>query len=328
MDSITQKTYEKIIKNLPDYVYFGFVPVKTQMTKTITVENFFTNTPIYLEVINDKNKGITIEPIFCTIPRGMKADLKISIKNEQAIVVVANIMIAIDKSYNKIIKISTIGKYSYLRIQKSLFDFGNVLIGKKRSLDLIITNPEKVHARFKIISKSENVFGNYSKYFTLSETEGLVPPNSAFLVKITYHALFADLFSCENFELIVQGGNKERLSCLGNSLAIKGGVNSKTIDFSSIELDGSSSKSIRLLNDAELDTQYQFFYNNPGPFYILEVEGVIPAKSNVRINIVFRPKETIIYYDRVYCMIKNHLLIVIVIINNRPLICLALAMTF
>jgi len=310
MDNLVQRTYEKITDKLPDYVDFGFVPVKTLVFKTITVENFFSSSPIYVEVINDKDKRIVIQPSAFTIPKLGKAEFKVSVQCDQAIVIVANIMIAIDKSYNKILKISAISKYSYLRIQKGLFDFGNVLIGKKSTMDLVVTNPEKVYAKFKVIRKNESSYGNTLKYFTLSDTEGLVPPNSAFLVKITYHAMYANLFSCENFELSVQGGNKENFSCIGNSLSLNVSVNSKTIDFGSIELEGSSSKSIRLLNDSDLETDYQFFYSNPGPFFISEMEGSIPARSNTRVNITFRPKETIIYYDRVYCLIKNHLLLV------------------
>jgi len=310
MDNLIQKTYEKITDKLTDFIDFGFVPVKTSITKTITVENCFSNSSIYVEIINNKDKAITIEPSHCTIAKLSKAEFKISVKCDQAIVLVANIMIALDKSYNKIIKMSAISKYSYLKIQKSAFDFGNVLIGKKSTLDLVITNPEKVSARFKIIRKGDTNYGNNINYFSLSDSEGLVPPSSAFLVKITYHALFVNHFSCENFDLVVQGGNKESFSCLGNSLALNTSVNNKTIDFGSIELEGSSSKSIRLLNDSDLDTNYQFFYSNPGPFYVGEMEGVIPARSNTRINILFKPRETIIYYDRIFCLIKNHMLIV------------------
>ena len=35
-------------------------------------------------------------------------------------------------------------------------------------------------------------------------------------------------------------------------------------------------------------------------------EGIIPVQSNVRVNATFRPYETIIYYQRVFFLIRNH----------------------
>ena len=50
------------------------------------------------------------------------------------------------------------------------------------------------------------------------------------------------------------------------------------------------------------------YYDNSGTFNFDISEGVIPGKSNVRINVTFKPYETIIYYKRVFCLIKNHML--------------------
>ena len=67
---------------------------------------------------------------------------------------------------------------------------------------------------------------------------------------------------------------------------------------------------IRLFNESDELTYFQFFYNNDHVFFFDELEGVIPAKSNVRVTITFKPNETVSYYDRIFCLIKNHFLFV------------------
>ena len=66
------------------------------------------------------------------------------------------------------------------------------------------------------------------------------------------------------------------------------------------------SKLIRLYNDSEEPTTFQIHHNNDGPFKILETEGVIGAKTNVRVNVIFKPNDTMTYYERVFCLIRNH----------------------
>jgi len=310
MDLHTEEIYEKILKRIPDYIDFGFIAVTIEATQPLIIENLFASKPIYVEFVNDKNNGFKIEPQSMVIHKNSKSEAKFRISVNQASVTIANVMLTIDSIHNKVIKICAISKFSYIRIQKNLFDFGNVLIGKKTQLDLIITNPEKVVAKFKIVKKSDETGHSNLKYFSLSETEGIIPPNSAYLVKITYNAKFVNLFTCDNFEISVLGGNKERFSCIGNCLALNTTVSTRIINFDSIEVNESSTKVIRLINDSELDTTYQIFYNNQSPFTITETQGIIPSRTNVRVHISFKPKETIIYYDRVFCLIKNHMLLV------------------
>jgi len=312
MDVQTDKFYEKILEKIPDYIDFGFIAVKIPAFQSLIIENSFSNKPIYIEFNNDKGNGFKVEPQNLIVQKSSKAEAQFSITVDQANVTLANVMITIDKYHSKVIKICAISKFSYVRIHKNLFDFGNVMIGKKMQLDLILTNPEKVVAKFKIIKKSGDKGPYNVKYFSLSVSEGEIPPNSSYLVKITYNALFVNLFSCDNFVINVFGGNTERFSCIGNCLALNTNVSSRIINFGSIELDETNTKLIRLVNDSDLETTYQFYYNNPGPFYIAETEGIIPARSNVRVYINFKPRETIIYYDRVFCLIKNHMLLVII----------------
>ena len=67
-------------------------------------------------------------------------------------------------------------------------------------------------------------------------------------------------------------------------------------------------KLFRIYNDSDLATEFQIYHDNSGAFSFDITEGIIPGKTNVRINVTFRPYETIIYYQRIFCLIKNHIL--------------------
>ena len=63
----------------------------------------------------------------------------------------------------------------------------------------------------------------------------------------------------------------------------------------------------RIYNDSDSPTEFQIYHDNSGAFTFDITEGIVPAKSNIRINVTFRPYETIIYYQRIFCFIKNHM---------------------
>ena len=54
-------------------------------------------------------------------------------------------------------------------------------------------------------------------------------------------------------------------------------------------------KLFRIYNDSDIATEFQIYHDNSGAFAFDVTEGIIPAKSNIRINATFRPYETIVY---------------------------------
>lgn len=299
-----EKTYDKILEKIPETIDFSFITVKNETVKSIVLDNH-SDTPILFKIENADT--YIFEPTQGIIPKKQKQEIKVRIIPESATVLIANAMITLDDKTSKIIKLSSIAKYPYIRISRNILDFGNVLIGKSKELELIITNTEKVPAKFAIQKKS-SVPGRSAEQFYLSAYRGEIPPGASFLLKAKYVTTYPGYFSYETFEVKTKGGNKNRFSLLGNCLALTTYLTCKSVNFNSIELTGTMTKLIRLYNDSEVATTYQFFHNNEGPFYIHETQGVIEAKSNVRVNITFRPIETMIYYDRIFCLIKNHFL--------------------
>lgn len=299
----------KILEYFPSEVEFGFIPVKNQAVKIFQVENKNKFNINFIIETNDIFQ-FNIEKGF--IPKLSKMEFKISVLPNNAIVSVGNARVIIGENKDKqmkIIKLSFISKYPYIKIQKNILDFGNVLIGKTIENEIILSNPEKVPANF-IIKKKQLIEGKTVEEFFLSDLSGIVPPNSQFLIKIKFNSIYTNHFSYETFEVIVKGGNIICFSCIANSLGIRTNINEKFINFQSVELNDSKTRMIRLFNESSEATAFQFFYNNEGVFHLDQLQGIIPANSNVRIRINFKPIETITYYERIFCITKNHFLFV------------------
>ena len=77
----------------------------------------------------------------------------------------------------------------------------------------------------------------------------------------------------------------------------------KSVNFKSVPLGNQIRKLFRIFNDSDISTEFQIYHDNSGAFFFDVNEGIIPAKSNVRINVTFRPYETMTYYQRVFCLI-------------------------
>ena len=304
-----EKTYDKILDKIPKELDFGFIAVKNENTKLIILENH-NKSPIPFNI--ESNDDFKFEPNTGNIPKLGKIEIKVKIYPQSAIVSVGNAQIILGKDTSRkarIIKLCAISKYPYLKIHKNILDFGNVVIGKTKELELIINNPEKVEAKFNI-EKKKFIHAKSIEQFYVSDLSGIVPPESSFLLKIKYVTSYPNFFSYETFDILTKGGNINRFSCIAHSQGLTTNISDKFINFHSVELNTTKTKMIRLFNESDELTYFQFFYNNDHVFFFDELEGVIPAKSNVRVTITFKPNETVSYYDRIFCLIKNHFLFV------------------
>ena len=296
------KAYSYIFSKIPETIDFDFISVKNETSKIITLENISTKSILF----NMENaEGFIFEPTQGIIPIKKKIELKIKINPNYANVLVANARIILDQKYTKIIRLSSIAKYPFVSINKNNLDFGSVQIGHSKELELVITNNENVPAKFNI-ERTSTQPGNQPCMFYISNLTGEIPPNSSYLLKILFKPIFCLNDSYETFILSTKGGNKINFSCRGNCNSLSTWVGIKSVNFKTIPLGTQLRKLFRIYNDSDLPTEFQLYHDNSGVFSFDINEGIIPAKSNVRINVTFRPYETIVYYQRIFCLIRNH----------------------
>jgi len=308
MEEIT-KVYSRILDSIPKEIDFGFIPVKNETKQTFIIENTL-KTPVPISIESNELFKFNCEKT--VIPRLSRFEVIVSCNPKTANVSIGNALAIIgdDKErISKVIKISFISKYPYVKIQKSIFDFGNVLVGKNEETEIILGNHEKVPASFFIKRKRLNDSKTHEEFF-LSDWFGVIPPNTQFKITVRFNANYPNHLSYETYEIFTRGGNSIRFSCIANSLGIRTNINEKFLNFQSVELNTNKTRMIRVFNESHEPTNFQFFYNNEGVFEFDQLQGVIPSNSNVRIRITFKPIETIIYYERIFCLTKNHFLFV------------------
>ena len=297
-----ERAYSYIFSQIPDTIDFDFISVKNETTKSLILENIAEQS-ILFQIENAE--GFTFEPNQGIIPIKKKIEIKIKIIPNLANVLVANARITLDQKYNKIIRLSSIAKYPYLSINKPNIDFGSVQIGHTNEEELIVTNNESVPAKFSI-ERTSTQPGKQPCMFFISNLVGEIPPKSNYLIKILFKPMFPLNNSYETFLLSTKGGNKLMFSCSGSCRPLKTWVGAKNVNFKSVALGNQIKKLFRIYNDSDIPTEFQIYHDNSGAFFFDVTEGIIPGKSNVRINVTFRPYETIMYYQRVFCLIRNH----------------------
>jgi len=296
------KAYSYIFSKIPETIDFDFISVKNETSKSIILENI-SNKSILFKVENAE--GFIFEPNQGIIPIKKRVELKIKINPNYAQVLIANARIILDQKYKKIIRLSSIAKYPFISINRTNLDFGTVQIGHMKEQELIITNNENVPAKFTI-ERTSTQPGNQPCMFYISNLSGEIPPNSNYLLKILFKPIFCFNNSYETFSLSIKGGNKLTFACRGGCNSLHTWVGVKSVNFKSVPLGNQIRKLFRIFNDSDISTEFQIYHDNSGAFFFDVNEGIIPAKSNVRINVTFRPYETMAYYQRVFCLIRNH----------------------
>ena len=93
-------------------------------------------------------------------------------------------------------------------------------------------------------------------------------------------------------------------------------LSSNSINFGEIKLEHTSTKVLTLQNDSELDTEFEFFSDSGNVFSFNDIRGTLPRNSQKKVIIEFRPRNTIAYYQRVYCLVRNHLLLYVDLIGT------------
>ena len=104
-------------------------------------------------------------------------------------------------------------------------------------------------------------------------------------------------------------GNELRLYCQAKSASFDVRLSSRSINFGEVKLENTCSRAITLQNNSDGDTDYQFFNDSGNIFSINDPKGTVPANSSRKVIILFDPKNTICYYERMFCIVRNHRLL-------------------
>jgi len=297
-----------VSETIPDALDFNFCPVNETTRRTFTVINVQRKASTTISVKNDSPFIIT--PAMVTLaPRG-KAEISIEYMPREAKVVVASVIFSIEGEGQKVTKISAIGKFSYITLNKDTFQFGEHLIGQSDTMNLIIKNQSLVSTTFRLVEEED--FSRALGYefsdsaFSFDVSTGNIPAGGSFLVKIKYTPFVVYMLSSKNYIITTDSGNSQRFTCLGSAVGLQVALSSKVCNFGEVKSGNSTSRIITVDNSSNLPCSYKFFVDRRSVFSFKKTEGNIPSRSSERIIIYFTPKETISYYLRVFCLVRNH----------------------
>ena len=131
----------------------------------------------------------------------------------------------------------------------------------------------------------------------------------SFALKVNFTPSFPDTKIIANFRVVCASGNQLPLSLKGYSKRFNVSFNTSSINFGEIKLDNTCTKVLTITNNSELSTEYEFFTDGGNVFQFNDTKGVLPKNSYVKIVVEFRPRNTVTYYERIYCLIRNHSLL-------------------
>ncbi len=71
----------------------------------------------------------------------------------------------------------------------------------------------------------------------------------------------------------------------------------------------STNRIIHLHSDSKTPALFRFVNDRKNVFSFSKTVGSVPPESKTRVEISFSPTETMNYYERVFCVVKNHLVL-------------------
>jgi hypothetical protein len=240
--------------------------------------------------------------------------VKIGYTPTEATVIVASTVFKVDGEEERLIKLSAIGKFPFLKTNNSNIDFEEIMYGKKKVKNLIINNASEVTTKFVVKKLEFDEFIDSS--FSLDYTEGTVPPKSSFLIMVTYKPMIWDLYSCSHYEIVCSGGNTIQVQCVGKSSPVDVRISSRFINFGSIRSNSSTNRMATLTNLSDSPCTYEVLMEKDNVFTIKESIGVIKPKSHGRLLFIFSPQKTINYYQRVFIVVRNHAILQVDLLGN------------
>jgi hypothetical protein len=205
-------------------------------------------------------------------------------------------------------KLTGVGKFTYLSTDLQELDFGDVQTGDSATRTFTITNQSLVNASLKIVNLEENegdIF-KFSLPFPVS-----IPPEETMEVTVTYSPHCTGMFSSEHFEIVTPGGNVVPITCQGLSVGPEISFSTTSMNFGDVISGHEVKRSFRISNMSTLDAEYQVLAEKDGVFEFSSVAGNIPCQmypgkaGYIDLFITFKPTTPCNYWKRVFVLLKN-----------------------
>ena len=136
-----------------------------------------------------------------------KKEVKISFRSTEAKVIIASVVIKVTEGANeltKVLKMSALGKYPFITLDQTSFDFENLLVGKTASQVFNLQNSALVPSHYTIEKVNDD---GKDVAIQVDHTEGEICPGQIIKVTVTYTPNLAGVKSFTLFKVSAFGGN-------------------------------------------------------------------------------------------------------------------------
>ena len=140
----------------------------------------------------------------------------------------------------------------------------------------------------------------------VDHSEGEITPGQRIKVTVTYSPQIAGVKSYTLFKVGAFGGNQIEFSCQGLAEGYDVDLSTKTIQFGEVQESQTTNRLLNVVNNSDLPTAFQFFSDKNNLFSFSLTEGIVKPHASQRIIITFSPQRTGNYYDRIFCLVRNH----------------------
>ena len=112
---------------------------------------------------------------------------------------------------------------------------------------------------------------------------------------------------------------------MGEAMGTEVALSSKSIHFGEVQLEATTNRLLNICNNSDQPTSFQFFTDKSNIFSLSKTEGTIKPNSAARIIIEFSPQKTTNYYERIFCLVRNHYILYVDLIGtcydvlNKPM---------
>uniref|UniRef100_A0A7S1PHR2 Abnormal spindle-like microcephaly-associated protein ASH domain-containing protein n=1 Tax=Percolomonas cosmopolitus TaxID=63605 RepID=A0A7S1PHR2_9EUKA len=284
------------------------------------------------------------ESIFSIEPKvgelhGDKMQLMVRFRPQEAMTALASAVCCIngEKDPSLILKMSGIGKYSFLTLNKNALDFGDVLVNQTTKKSFEICNKSLVGSQFSVHrivgSPSEtSTQGQAPSVFSFKPSSGYIEAEGKSTIQVTYAPHTNESIDNETFEirtLDTNVTNKRRLLCEGRALgphvSIVGGSN--VINFGDVNVGKPVQRVLELKNHSPIYVEVEIVdahrveastitKPNAAPLTFKFTTASIAPNSSVKIPVSFTLQAPINYYERYYISVRNQKALYIDVIGN------------
>ena len=99
------------------------------------------------------------------------------------------------------------------------------------------------------------------------------------------------------------------MSWYGVAIGYDAHLSAESMNFGEVSKGNSIYRIVNLVNNSDLAISFQFLFDQRNAFSYSITEGVVAERESIQVTITFTTLDTAWYYERIFCLIRNHKLL-------------------